>query len=183
MNAIQRLNEIERMSMLNELSDEDIKNLPAILDAGIRRFLVAIRPEDFTGFVKGKVTAIGCLREFTPGAIVRYLQTNDDLRMSVVGTAFPCDGGWLVAGNEDTVIVLMVDGPEPETALIKVKIGTDGGWLLGKSDFSIDVAVTDTVGVLHSFVNSYKKGALEDVQSRFNECVEQYQKTSGVGLC
>lgn len=182
MNDIERLKKIEQMNQMG-LSEDDAKNLRSILNGGRCEYKIAITAELIRHITGGTSVDLGCMREFGEGAIINHLKNNvsDDDRMKIVGVPLHCDGGWLVAGCEDSLIVAMVNEPVPNTVILEVKID-NGSWELVKSNFPLDLA-TDSNILLHTFVNSYTPGARDEVQAEFDKIITMYQRDKFKAIC
>lgn len=95
------------------------------------------------------------------------LQSHDELRSTVVGTAFPCEGGWVLALHRDSVVVLI--GDDHQGALNSIKMVVEGGgyhWEDG--NLSVAELMRDDGKYSATYVSEYDGEAQKLVQEYFN---------------
>lgn len=161
------MQEAERIISSGALTEDDLTRLRDFLSPKPDRYGVTVTYQQMDDLAGWKVDSIGAVKYFDSPKAVEVVKSDDTLRLVVVGSALPCDGGWILSGDSDTVFVLM-DDVNDNARTIKMKY-IDGRRTLVEHALDLDEALSEgDVNHAITFAMSYAEGSLEMVQEAFN---------------
>ena len=158
------LNTLELKKLLGS-GDANVPYLISLLSPPSNRFVITATYQKMDELAGWKVDSIGSARYFGSEVTSDVLWEDSDLRLAAVGIALPCEGGWLLAGNPETIFVLM-DKEDTKAKAIKVSVD-DGSYSYVDVEVDLEAIIYGSDYVIAS-ASGYVADAQELVQEHFD---------------